>query len=238
MRSFWLRILAVCAFGVAAAPAFAGMCQTPFMHDGGHVTLAGQGTFNLGADLTFSEVSKQGDNSCKARVQGKATYGLAGLPGGSSRVDYWMTVRNGEASFEKQDESGRRVPVQGKFDLRMLGLFSYAQPITHAGQTFPGQHFQIQVDNKGSKPVRINTTERTVGEKQTLQTAAGAQSCWPVRYTRTSEATQAYFSGLVLPIPAMTAQVTDWYCPDVSMVMKQESVQSGVSSYVEVTELR
>jgi hypothetical protein len=42
----------------------------------------------------------------------------------------------------------------------------------------------------------------------------------------------------VLPIPGMTATVTDWFCPDVSMVMRQDSVQSGVASKVEVTELR
>jgi hypothetical protein len=59
-----------------------------------------------------------------------------------------------------------------------------------------------------------------------------------VRYTRVSEATQASINGLVLPIPGMTATVTDWFCPDVSMVMRQDSVQSGVASKVEVTELR
>ncbi len=235
MRS-WSRNLAGCLIGLAAGPAMAGMCQTPFMHDGGRVQIAGSGVMTLGADLGFSEVKKQGDNACQARVQGTATYGLAGLPGGKSKVDYWMRVSNGQASFERDDGNGRRVPVQGKFDLRMLGLFSYATPITRAGQTFPAQQFQLQIDKKGNaKPVVIRTGERTVGERQRIRTAAGEQSCWPVRYTRVSEPTQASFNGLVLPVPGMTSAVTDWYCPDVSMVMKQDSVQSGVSSVVEVT---
>ncbi|TEA80121.1 hypothetical protein [Allopusillimonas ginsengisoli] len=236
MRS-WFTILAGCLVGLAAGPAVAGMCQTPFMHDGGRVQLSGSGMMTLGADLSFSNVKKQGDNACQARVQGTATYGLAGLPGGKSKVDYWMKVSNGQASFERDDGNGQRVPVQGKFDLRMLGLFSYASPITQAGQTFPAQQFQLHVDKKAvdAKPVVIRTGERTVGERQRISTAAGEQSCWPVQYTRVSEPTQASFNGLVLPVPGMTSAVTDWYCPDVSMVMKQDSVQSGVTSTVEVT---
>jgi len=233
----WLSALAA----VSAAPAAAaGMCQTPFMHDGGRVTLNGAGMLSLGADLSFSNVSRQAGDACQARVQGTASYGLAGLPAGKSKLDYWMTVKNGQATFERENGSGKREPVKGKFDLRMLGLFSYGTPISREGQTFPAQNFEIQVDKKAAnaQPLVIRTGERTVGTRQEIDTAAGRQSCWPVRYTRVSEATQASINGLVLPIPGMTATVTDWFCPDVSMVMRQDSVQSGVASKVEVTELR
>jgi len=233
----WLAASSAIFAGSAAA---AGMCQTPFMHDGGRVTLNGAGMLSLGADLSFSSVAKQGADACKARVQGTASYGLAGLPAGKSKLDYWMTVRNGQATFERENGSGKREPVKGKFDLRMLGLFSYGTPISREGQTFPAQSFEIQVDKKAAnaQPLVIRTGERTVGARQEIDTAAGKQSCWPVRYTRVSEATQASINGLVLPIPGMTAAVTDWFCPDVSMVMRQDSVQSGVASKVEVTELR
>lgn len=236
MRTLFTN-LAVVAAGLAAGPAFADMCQTPFMHDGGHVKLSGSGMLTLGADLNFSNVKKHGGNTCEARVQGKAIYGLAGLPPGNTKVDYWMKVANGKASFERDDGNGGREPVQGKFDLRMLGLFSYAAPITRPGQTFPAQHFQVNVD-KHSSPIVIRTGERTVGERQKISTAAGEQSCWPLRYTRVSDPTQASFNGLVLPVPGMTSAVTDWYCPDVSMVMKQDSVQNGVASSVVVTEVK
>ncbi len=236
------RYTGFAAMIMAAAPmaAVAGLCEAPFMHDGGHVQLSGSGGMQLGADLAFSQVRKQGANACEARVQGTATYGLAGLPPGSSRLDYWMAIKDGKASFARQDAQGKREPVNGKFDLRMLGLFSYGEPISKAGQTFPAMRFQINVDQKAvqTKPVVVNTGVKTVGERQTIQTAAGHQSCWPIRYTRVTDPTQASFSGLVIPIPGMTSAVTDWFCPDLHMVMKQESQQSGVASVVEVTELR
>lgn len=230
----------VAACGLLGAQAHAtGMCQTPFMHNGGVVQLSGTGGLQLGANLAFSDIQKDGDGHCSARVKGKATYGLAGLPPGQSAVDYWMSVKNGKITFERS-ENGRRVPVSGKFDLRMLGLFAYGEPITRQGQTFPALKFQINLDKKAvaTAPIVIHTGTRTVGAKQTLQTAVGEKSCWPVKYSRLTEATQASFSGIVLPIPEMKSTVTDWFCPDVNMVMKQESNQSGIASVVEVTRLQ
>lgn len=231
-------------FGLAsiamAGPASAGLCEAPFMHEGGYTELQGSGALRLGATLNFTQVSKQSGQECEARVTGQATYGLAGLPEGTSSLDYYMTVKGGNAQFERQNEDGTQRPVQGKFDLRMLGLFTYGEPITKPGQTFPEMSFQINVDRKAvdTQPIGVRTGTKQVGEAQTIATAVGEQSCWPVRYTRTIDPTQASFSGIVLPIPGMVSTVTDWFCPDVNMVMKQESQQSGMTSVVEVVELR
>jgi len=232
--------LAILLLGLPGMAAAAGLCDAPFMHDQGKVRLDGSGALRLGADLSISEVKKTGQGECQARVQGTATFGLAGLPPGKSDLDYWMTLRDGQASFERQTQQGGREPVQGKFDLRMLGLFSYGEPITRAGQTFPARKFQINVDHKGvdAKPVVVHTGAKTVGEKASIQTAAGTQSCWPINYSRVIESTQASFSGLVLPIPEIRSTVTDWFCPELNMVMRQESQQQGVSSTVEVSELK
>lgn len=240
MQSRWYAGLAGLVFSITATQALAGVCEAPFMHDGGVVQLQGSGGMQLGADLTFSEVSRLSANACEARVQGMATFGLAGLPPGKSTLDYWMAVNDGKASFQRRNADGGRESVDGKFDLRMLGLFAYGEPITGPGQTFPAMRFQINLDKKAvqTQPIVIETDSKTVGERQTIATAAGQQSCWPVQYTRRTAPTQASFSGLVLPIPATTSSVTDWFCPDLNMVMKQESNQNGIVSTVEVTKLQ
>lgn len=239
----WLKqyvIGAVAALALVSGNAYAALCEAPFMHDGGQAQLSGSGGMQLGADLAFSEVKKHGNDNCEARVQGVAMFGLAGLPPGKSSLDYWMAVKNGNATFERRDAQGKREPVKGKFDLRMLGLFAYGEPITKAGQTFPAMRFQINLDHKAvqTQPIVVNTGVKKVGDRQSIETASGKQSCWPIRYTRITDPTQASFSGLVLPVPGMTAAVTDWFCPDLNMVMKQESEQGGVVSMVEVTKLR
>lgn len=225
---------------LAARPAVAGVCEAPFMHDGGQVQLTGSGGMQLGANLSFSDVSKQGGDDCAARVKGTASFGFAGLPPSTSSLDYWMTVKRGEASFSRRDAQGKSSPVDGKFDLRMLGLFAYGEPISRVGQTFPAMRFQIALDKKAvqTQPIVIQTGEKTVGERQSIQTAAGEQSCWPVRYTRQTEPTQASFNGLVLPVPGTRSSVTDWFCPQLNMVMRQQSEQNGVLSVVEVTKMQ
>src|SRR5690554_705277 len=240
MQLRWKAALSSLAFTISATPALAGVCEAPFMHDGGVAQLQGSGGMQLGADLSFSDVSHQGKDACEARVQGVATYGLGGLPPGKSSLDYWMSVQNGKATFQRRNEQGGRESVDGKFDLRMLGLFAYGEPITRAGQTFPPLRFQINLDKKAveTAPIVIETGDKTVGERQTIPTAAGQQTCWPIQYTRRTAPTQASFSGLVLPIPATTSSVTDWFCPALNMVMKQESNQNGVVSTVEVTTLQ
>lgn len=238
MRMFWRAGFAVMAgWAGLAACARADVCTAPFMHDGGHVRLVGSGAMQLGADVQFSDVSKASADSCRARMRGSASFGLAGLPPGKSKIDYWMSVDNGRARFEREDASGKPVPVNGRFDLRMLGLFAYGEPVTHAGQTFPALKFQVHVDRQAQALV-VHTGQKTVGARQRIQTARGPQSCWPIRYERVTDPTQASFNGLVLPIPGMRSAVTDWFCPALHMVMKQESSQQGVASEVEVSSLQ
>src|SRR3546814_13511394 len=130
MHRRWYWALAGCLFGLATSPAMAGLCQAPFMHDGGKAQLSGSGGMQLGADLAFTEVRKRGDNDCEARVQGTASFGLAGLPPGKSSLDYWMSIKRGKATFERRDAKGKREPVNGKFELRMLGLFALGRSDT------------------------------------------------------------------------------------------------------------
>lgn len=235
------------SFGVgataqAAEPAQAGVCQARFMHDGGQLQVSGTGILQVSANLSFSNVSKQGAEQCSAQVKGNATYSLAGLPGGESDIDHRLQVTGGRSSFER---AGSGASSGRSFDLRLLGLFGYGTPITKEGQRLPGDSFQLEVGDKGSKgqvglpPTTFHIGERTVGAKTRIDTkAAGSQECWPIRYSRDTGATQASFNGLVLPIPAMKSQVTDWFCPEFGMVLKQDIVQAGQQATIEVTQVK
>lgn len=235
----WMAAPLLVMLGLSSAQA--GLCDVPFMRDGGQIQLTGSGFLALGADLAFSDVKKQGGDQCQARVQGKASVALAGLPASKPNIDYVMTVRDGRTRFQRDDGRGGLEAVQGSFDLRLLGLFSYEHGGLREGQTFPRQDFQINLDKRSqsnANVLRIHTGAKTVGAQQSVQTALGNYQCWPIRYQREIEPTQASFSGISLPIPGINSQVTDWYCPDVQMVMKQESIQNGVPSTVDVTQLK
>lgn len=133
----WMAAPLLVMLGLSSAQA--GLCDVPFMRDGGQIQLTGSGFLALGADLAFSDVKKQGGDQCQARVQGKASVALAGLPASKPNIDYVMTVRDGRTRFQRDDGRGGLEAVQGSFDLRLLGLFSYEHGGLQEGQTFPRQ---------------------------------------------------------------------------------------------------
>lgn len=239
-KSFSLWLLAACA-GVTTN-AMAGVCDAPFMHNGGAVQLTGTGNLKLGADLSFSDVSKTDATNCRARVRGDATFSYAGLPPSKSKLDYLMTIKQGQASFVRYADAGERPSGDGQFDLRMLGLFAYDGKTLKAGQRMPGATYRLNIGKAapvGGQPstvVRIG--EKTVGSRESIDTALGRKACWPIRYTRDTDPTMATFKGLSLPIPGMNTTVTDWFCPEVDLVMRQDIDQGGLKSAVEITSIK
>jgi len=238
-RFFSYLFLAGAACG--SAPALAGVCDAHFMHDGGAVQLTGSGNLSLGADLSFSDVTKTDPANCRARVQGTASFSYAGLPPGKSKLDYLMTIRNGQAEFVRYAKAGEKPEGGGQFDPRMLGLFAYDGQIAQ-GQTMPGATYRLSIGKDapvGGQPTTVvRIGEKTVGAQQSLDTALGRQSCWPIRYARNTDPTLATFQGITLPIPGMNTTVTDWYCPAVNLVMRQDIDQAGVKSAVEITQIK
>ena len=217
----------------------AGICDAKFMHEGGVVQFTGSGNLLLGADLAFSEVSKSNSGNCRARVQGTTTFGYTGLPPGKSRLDHLLSVRNGQITFVPYANAGEKPSNQGQFDLRMLGLFAYDSNITRQGQKLPADSYQFNLGKETpSSALTVRTGEKVVGVKQTQHTVLGPQVCWPIVYTRNSDPIMATFKGLVLPLPGMNTTVTDWFCPAMNLVVKQEINHGGVKSSVEITQIK
>lgn len=238
----WASLVFLASALGAADAARAGVCDAKFMHDGGAVQLTGSGNIALGADLAFTEVMKSNGGNCRARVRGVARFSYAGLPPGKTRLDYLMTVKDGQAVFVKYASAGQASqPADGQFDLRMLGLFAYDGKL-NVGQKLPGASFRLKIGKQapvGGQPgATVRIGEKTVGRATAIHTALGRQSCHPVTYTRNSDPAMAAFQGLILPIPGMNTTVTDWYCPAVNLVMKQDIDQGGVKSAVEMTQIK
>ncbi|HEY0294610.1 MAG TPA: hypothetical protein VGC69_04640 [Bordetella sp.] len=225
---------------MAGASARAAVCDAAFMHEGGVAQFVGQGPLTLSADLAFSEVAQQGAGQCRARVQGSASFVYMGIPTGQTRLDYLMTVKGGQASFVRYDKAGEAPSHNGQFDLRMLGLFAYDQ--VREGQHLPGAAYHLNIGSDspvGSQPgTTVRIGPKTVGARQTLSTPKGSQACWPITYSRATDPTTLSLNGLVLPIPGVTSTVTDWYCPQLNLVVRQDIAQAEAKSSVVLTQLR
>ena len=231
----WLLVVLI---GLCTS-AQAQICEARFFHNGGVIEIGGSGMLNVSAKLTFSQVKKTSPTVCQAQVKGFANYALMSFLSGSSDIDHVLSVSGNQTSVANA-RPGKSADA-AIFDVQLLGLFGFGAPIKAAGQKFAAQSYSLAVGDpkRGpTTPVGVRMGEKTVGAQQSIQTAAGKLQCWPVRYPRSTDATTAQVQGMVLPIPSIPSQVTDWFCPSTNLVMKQEIEHSGQKSVIEVKVLR
>jgi hypothetical protein len=219
--------------------AVADVCQAKFFHQGGEIEIVGSGLIQVSAKLNFSQVQKSSAKQCQALIKGQVNYALLGMLSGETEVDHVMRVDGVKTSLTKPGEVKK--PGDPDIDIQMLSLFGYGAPISAAGQRFAPQSFRLAIGDprKGpTTPLTVRMGEKTVGEQQRIETAAGQQSCWPVRYSRGTDPTLVQLRGAMIPLPPIQSQVTDWFCPSLNLVMKQEIMQSGQRSVIEVKSIR
>ncbi len=232
-------LFSICALMlVAAGAARADICNARFFHDGGEIEISGSGMLSLNARMAFSKVRKTTPEVCQAQVRGFANYALMGLVSGSNDLDHLMLIQGARTSLSKPQPG--KPAEQANFDMRLLSLFGYGAPIKSAGQRFPAQSFRMTLGDprQATTPLTVRMGEKTVGTRQSIQTALGQQSCWPVRYARTTDATVANIRGVTIPVPQIQSQITDWFCPQANLVMKQEIDYSGQRGIIEVKSIK
>ena len=223
----------------ACTNAQANICEARFFHNGGVIEIGGSGMLNVSAKLTFSQVKKTSVAVCQAQVNGFAKYALMSFLSGANDIDHVVSV-NGNQTRVVNARPGKAADTAA-FDGQLLGLFGFGAPIQAAGQKFAAQSYTLAVGDPKRGPTTppgVRMGEKTVGTQQTIQTAVGKLQCWPVRYARSIDATTAQVQGMLLSIPSIPSQVTDWFCPSTNLVMKQEIEHSGQKSVIEVKVLR
>jgi len=232
------RLALMLMMALTSGVAHAEVCNARFFHDGGEIEIGGSGILSLNARLAFSQVKKNTPEVCQAHVRGFAKYAYMGLLNGSNNLDHLMKVNAGKSSFTKPG-SGKQGEA-GQLDLRLFSLFGYGAPIQSAGQRLPAQSFKLVLGDPGqpTTPLTVRMSEKTVGAQQSIQTALGQQTCWPVRYSRNTDATMANVRGLMVAVPAIQSKVVDWFCPQVRLVMKQEIDQGGQKAVIEVKSVK
>jgi len=234
----------ICAVLTISLPGFcataaADVCGAKFFHNGGEIEIAGSGLLQVSAKLNFSRVEKSSKQRCQALVKGYANYALLGMLSGATDVDHMMHVDGFKTSLAKP--GGGTASDEANVDMQMLSLFGYGAPIRAAGQRFAPQAFRLAIGDPRpgpTTPLTLRKGEKTVGQQQRIETAAGQQTCWPVSYTRGTDPTVVHVRGAMIPLPNIQSQVTDWFCPSLNLVMKQEIMQSGQRSVIEVKSIR
>jgi hypothetical protein len=244
--------LALAALLMPAA-ARAGVCDAPWMHDGGEIRMTMQGGAPGTATMSVSGVRKTGKSQCNANISVVSNVAMAGSAN-ETRLDYAMSVIEDRLTISRgapgkvEGKSGANT-ASGMFESSAVGTLAYAGVVESEGQKLRGESQTVRMDlqmtaagvNAGQAKIpsaRVTTGDKVVGKRATVATRLGQKSCWPVRYERSTAMAPVTVAGRTVSVPPATANVTDWYCPDVGLVMKQEVVQNGQTGTVEVVSVK
>ncbi|EON21801.1 hypothetical protein ASL20_06885 [Cupriavidus necator] len=236
------------------AAAAAGVCDAPWMHDGGEIRMTMQGGAPGTATMSVSGVRKSGKGQCNANISVVSNVAAAGS-GNETRLDYTMAVIEDRLTISRGGAPGK---VEGKsaagtasgmLDSSAVGTLAYGGVIEAEGQRLPGESQTVRMDlqmtaaGQSAGQARIPSAKVTiggkvVGKRATIPTRLGQKSCWPVRYERSTTMAPVTVAGHTVSVPPASASVTDWYCPDMGLVMKQEVVQNGQTGTIEVVSVK
>jgi hypothetical protein len=224
------------------------------MHDGGEVRLAALGGAGVQASISVAGVKKDAAGTCQAEISTLASASAIGVPN-QTRSDYRLNVKKDRAGVQRHDAAGHvaaqagNASAEGSIGAQGLESLAYAGLITSEGQRLPAENYTLSLDMQSTfsgmpqsamkvPSAKVTSSEKVVGKLSQLETRLGVLSCWPVRFERTTHMGAVVVAGHTMAPPAVTAQVTDWYCPDYALVMKQETVQNGRTGVVEVVSVK
>lgn len=212
-------------------------CGAPWMHPGGQFVIESSSSTHK---FTFDVLSfdKKDNDHCNGTIRMTTVFNFHGQSMQSHNM-LLMAISKGIADLKLQQNTDSNVPgTAGVGTLQAQGLqqlnifFSYAGEIQQAGQKLPATNSNASLNNSATvgESTRqmsianrtLETTERTVGPQETLDTVAGKLDCWPVRYDMKENSGDMTIQGHTTKGAETVTHVVDHFCPSVNLVMRKD----------------
>jgi hypothetical protein len=243
--SLWAGIAAGLVSMLAALTAMpahaAGLCSASWVHDGSRLRLDGNGQTPMIVEFTLHDVNRDVLDGCEIGLHIYAKSGLVALGGRPIETvqDHKLMVDEAGVVTRIVSVNGRvfaqseHADLVGTVSTAISGMFLYGAGLAPEAEMLPGDTYDssfdfdvvsprlgISVGHMRAAHAKVDVSEREVGRPQTMATPAGPQQCRPIE-----------------PEPTV-AHVTDWYCPELGVVARQEVEQHGQTQVINVVDLK
>lgn len=244
VRKALLILTALAAIAPAGMKAYAAIpCDAPWMHTGGQFVVTSS-TGNQKFTFDVLSFDKKDSDHCTGSIRTNADLNIQGRAVESQSI-FDITIAEGIAQVQPQQDAngsmnGKMGPgsMNAMVSAQLVGFFSYAGEIKQAGQTLPATKGHASVNstmaanganagNLTASNMSFTTTEKQVGQQETLDTVAGKLDCWPVSYDMTENPGSITFQGRTINVPPITQQIVDHYCPATNLVMRKDITTNG-----------
>jgi len=252
--------LAAVASGTRADEAGKGddACSSVWFPRGARVELESDGAMPL-SRRTIQMAPVSTDAGCQADIEIRSKTALAALMGPPviteqrQRVILRPATRTSPASVTGSatvNAWGKYARLYGTTTIDGLGLldFQYRGADLREGAVIDGEtvdasaSLTIFARDSGERVgelvaphATVSIAARHVGKRQIIQTTQGPSECVPIRYVRTTAAGPMIIAGeQIIPKPTRM-EVTDWFCPAIGMVMRQDVAEGDKVLHIETT---
>ncbi|MDX6008725.1 hypothetical protein [Cupriavidus necator] len=93
----------------------------------------------------------------------------------------------------------------------------------------------IEVGKLVAPHATVAVASRRVGKRQVIQTARGPSECVPIHYVRITSVGPMIIAGEQVLSEPSHMEVTDWYCPVASVVMRQDITEGHKMQRIDTT---
>jgi hypothetical protein len=254
--SLWVAAMAACAVLPAHA---AGLCTASWVHDGSRLRLDGNGKTPMIVEFTLHDVNRDIQDGCEIGLHIYAKSGLVALGGRPIETEQEHQLLVDEAGVVTRVVSinGRvfaqseHADLVGTGSTAISGMFLYGAGLAPEAEMLPGDTYEssfdfdvvsprlgISVGHMRAEHAKVEVSEREVGPPQPMNTVVGVLQCRPIRYTRTATLGVLKLGNESLEPEPTVAHLTDWFCPEAGVVMRQEVEQHGQTQVIDVVDLK
>ncbi len=259
VRFTLLVFFSLAAGGLAAPAQAAGLCTAPWLHDGTRLRLDGNGKTPMIVEFTLHDINRDIVDGCEIGLHIHAKSGLVALGGRPIETvqDHRLMVDEAGVVTRVVSTNGRvfaqseHADLVGTVSTAISGMFLYGAGLAPEAEMLPGDSYDSSFDFDVVSPrlgiaighlhaahARVDVSEREIGPPQMIPTLAGPQACRPIRYTRTATLGVLQLGNETIEPAPTVAHVTDWYCPALSVVVRQEVEQHGETQVINVVDLQ
>ncbi|WP_052165984.1 hypothetical protein [Cupriavidus sp. WS] len=251
---------AVPAASAEPPPAAPGtICDTGWFRSGARTQMEADGDMPMSITMTIRHPVRT-ETGCSAWLTIHSKSALAAMMGPPVVMDQVHHMNfdraaggtGGTVSSQRAtiNARARYTRLFGEASFQGHGVLSYAGLAVREGAVLPGETLTSSLDLEihslatdafvttiRAPSASVTIGERRVGRARAIETTLGRRECMPITYEKRNSLGPVLMGDEVIQTEPAVMEITDWYCPTESFVLRTEVRQKGKVETIDTTAL-
>ncbi|WP_420995688.1 hypothetical protein ACKI2N_021655 [Cupriavidus sp. 30B13] len=235
------------------------ICDTDWFQSGARTQMEADGDMPMSITMTIRHPVRT-ETGCSAWLTIHSKSALAAMMGPPVVMDQVHHMNfdraasgtGGTVSSQRAtiNARARYTRLFGEASFQGHGVLSYAGLAVREGVVLPGETLTSSLDLEihslatdalvttiRAPSASVTIGERRVGRPRAIETTLGRRECMPITYEKRNSLGPVLMGDEVIQTEPAVMEITDWYCPTESFVLRTEVRQKGKVETIDTTAL-